>query len=299
MICFGTGDTNEITRRYLDSILITQRLIDAGLPSLKTVIFGREYSSPVMTPAFSHLRAPVKDEKSGLVAYSRAAKELGLLNWVGMEDNDSFAEVLAAGGDTVRIIKPYADKDRIFDQIEFAREKGAAAVGIDIDHVFRNGGYDVVDGMEMSRVTTEDIGRYVAAAAGLPFVIKGVLSVEDAVKCVECGVSGIVVSHHHGRMPSAVPPLMVLPEIKAALAGSDTEIFVDCHMDSGADVFKALALGAKAASVGRALLERINAEGYAGAREKLESMNGELMMVMGSTGCASVEEIDSGLLRNL
>lgn len=298
MIYFGTSDTNEITRRYLDSILIEERIIDSVQPDMSTSFFGRRYSSPLMTPAFSHLRTPVKDDVNGLVAYARATAELGLLNWVGMEDDESLAKILSTGADTVRIIKPYKDRDRIYSQIRFAEENGCTAVGIDIDHIFSNGGYDVIEGMEMAPVTSEDI-RDLVSGTSLPFVIKGVLSVADAVKCAENGVRGIVVSHHHGRMPSAVPPLMILPKIRKALADTDMTIFADCHIDSGADMFKALALGADGVSVGRALLEKLNSEGFAGAMGKLSAMNDELFMIMGMTGCADIKSISSNLLYNI
>ena len=297
MICFPTADTNEITRCYLDSLLIEERIIDSVKPDLRASFFGKEYSSPLMTPAFSHLRAPVKDDINGLAAYARATAKLGLLNWVGMEDDDSLSTILSTGADTVRIIKPYKDRDRILSQMQYAQENGCVAAGIDIDHIFSNGGYDVIEGMEMAPVSTADIKYYVSQTK-LPFVIKGVLSVTDAVKCAESGVKGIVVSHHHGRMPSAVPPLMILPDISEALKGSGVTIFADCHIDTGADMFKALALGADGVSVGRALLEGINSEGCAGAVKKLSSMNDELFMIMGMTGCAKIKDICAELIHN-
>ena len=69
-------------------------------------------------------------------------------------------------------------------------------------------------------------------------MVKGVLSEEEAVKCADLGAKAIIVSHHHGRLPYAVPPLMVLPSIKKALEGRDVKIFVDCGIASGADVWK-------------------------------------------------------------
>lgn len=119
------------------------------------------------------------------------------------------------------------------------------AVGMDIDHCFYgNGGYDVVCGLLMHAKTLEQLRQYVSTSA-VPFIVKGVLSVQDAEKCAQAGVKGILVSHHHGIMPYSVPPLMVLPEIRRAV-GNDMKIFVDCGIESGMDVFKALALGADA-----------------------------------------------------
>ena len=91
------------------------------------------------------------------------------------------------------------------------------------------------------------------AAAKVPFIVKGVLSPEDAEKSVKAGAAGLVVSHHHGMMQYSVPPLKVLPEILSAVGGS-VPVFVDCGIESGMDAYKCLALGAAAVSVGRHLM---------------------------------------------
>ena len=278
---FNPADANAITRQYLDSILIEERIIDAQKASLQTEIFGETFSTPIMMPAFSFLRTFVKERENAMVEYSRAAQELNMVNWVGMMENDEFADVLATGARTVRIIKPFADTDKVLDQIAFAEKNGAFAVGMDIDHVFGdNGEYDVVADYPMKRQTKEDIRIY-AEATGLPFIVKGVLSVSDAVKCAEAGVKGIVIS----------PPLMVLPEIRKAL-GEDCgmELFVDCGINTGADAYKALALGAKAVSVGRAIMPGLASEGTEGVKKYVTGMNQELATIMGYTGIASTED---------
>ena len=289
-------DVNEYTRRYMDSILIEERLIDSVLPTIETNIFGHRFSSPIMTPAFSHLKAIGTDRDSAMVEYARAAKELNILNWVGMEPDDLMGEILAVGAKTVRIIKPFADHQTILDQIRFAEENGAFAVGIDIDHVYGyDGQYDEADGIQMGPVTSENIKSYIASTSP-PFIIKGVLSLQDALKCADCGVKGIVVSHHSGRLPSAIPPLMVLPQIADELAGSDISIFVDCHIDNGVDAFKALALGADAVSVGRAIMKPLVDEGTSGVIRKIETMNEELITVMGYTRSKTPDDIEDTML---
>ena len=288
---FNPADASMITRHYLDSILIEERIIDAKKASLQTEIFGETFSTPIMMPAFSFLRTFVKERENAMVEYSRAAQELNMVNWVGMMENDEFADALATGARTVRIIKPFADTDKVLDQIAFAEKNGAFAVGMDIDHVFGdNGEYDVVADYPMKRQTKEDIRSYVEAA-DLPFIVKGVLSVSDALKCAEAGAKGIVISHHRGRMPFAIPPLMVLPEIKKAL-GDDCgmELFVDCGISSGADAYKALAMGAKAVSVGRAIMPGLASEGTEGVKKYVTAMNQELATIMGYTGVSTVNE---------
>jgi len=80
----------------------------------------------------------------------------------------------------------------------------------------------------------------------LPFIIKGVMSAQDAMKSVEAGAGGIVVSHHHAIMDYSKPPLLVLPEILRVVDGKIL-VFADCGIGSGMDVFKALAVGAELA----------------------------------------------------
>ena len=289
-------NVNAITRNYLDSILITEKLIGSTTASLRTEIFGREFASPVMMPAFSHLPAYAPDRESGLVEYAKAAGEMGLLNWIGMCENEAYGAIADTGVPTVRIVKPYADRDKILSQLDYACERGAFAVGIDIDHVFGSDGeYDVVVGERMACQTAEDIAGYVERV-NVPFVIKGVLGAEDAKACRDCGVRGIVVSHHSGRMPFAVPPLSVLEEIRES-AGRDMAVFVDCGIATGADAYKALALGADAVSVGRAMLPALKEKGSAGVREYVEKMDRELKMIMSFTGCAGVKQISRGMLR--
>lgn len=289
------SDANIITRNYLDSILVEERLVDSVLPDLKTEFFGETFAGPIMTPAFSHLPAYHDRELTGLEEYSIAAKNLNIVNWCGMMENDMFDKLTDTGARTIRIIKPYEDREKILDQMAFAERNGALAVGIDIDHIFGMGQYDVVFGERMAPQRKEDIQALVKAT-GLPFVVKGVLSVKDAVKCAEAGVKGIVVSHHHGRMPYAVPPLMVLPEIAEALKGSDVKIVVDCSIDTGADAYKALALGADAVSVGRAILPALEEKGVSGAEQYIKEMNNELSMMMSFTGFSNLKELDASAL---
>ena len=128
-----------------------------------------------------------------------------------------------------------------------------------------------------------------AAKAEVPHIV---LSEEEAVKCADLGAKAIIVSHHHGRLPYAVPPLMVLPSIKKALEGRDVKIFVDCGIASGADVYKCLALGADAAAVGRSMLPSLEEGGIEGMEKFIEKVNNELRFIMSCTGFKTTDQID-------
>ncbi len=285
------------TREYLDSIMMEQRLIDSVIPSLDFELYGKTFSTPIMTPAFSHLKTFVKERENGMYEYSKAAERVNAVNWVGMCENDGFKEVMDAGAATIRIIKPYADRNKIFSQIAYAEELGALAVGIDIDHIFGGDGKcDIVMGEEMACQTIDDIKEFVSSTS-LPFVIKGVLSVTDAVKCGDAGVKGIVVSHHHGRLPFAVPPLSVLPDIvKTATKYSGMKVFVDCGIDTGFDAFKALALGADAVSAGRVLMPVLAKDGAEGVEKQLKKMTEQLAYSMEFCGFAALDAINPSVL---
>ena len=290
-----SSDANEITARYMDSILIEQRLIDSVKADIETEIFGEKFSMPVLTPAFSHLKEFNGRQKTGLEEYSIAAKETNILNFVGMMENDQFSRIIATGAKTIRIVKPYADHGKVKDQMQFAEEAGAFGIGMDIDHIFGVTGYDIVIGEEMTYQTSEMLRSYVEST-DLPFVVKGVLSVEDAIKCADIGAKGIIVSHHHGRLPYAMPPLMILPQIREALSGKDVQIFVDCGIESGADVYKALALGADAAAVGRSMLPSLEKDGVSGVNKFLTDIGNELRFIMSATGFQDVSKIDASAL---
>lgn len=289
------SDANIITAKYMDSILIKERLIDSVVADTKTEFFGEIFDMPVFTPAFSHLGKYNGRELTGLEEYSVAAKNKNILNFVGMMENDMFSKIVATGAKTVRIVKPYADNGKVRDQMQYAESIGAFGIGMDIDHIFGTTGLDIVIGEQMAVQTTDMLASYIESSK-LPFVVKGVLSAEDAVKCAEIGAKAIIVSHHHGRLPYAAPPMMVLPEIKEALEGKDIKIIVDCGIGSGADVYKAIALGADAAAVGRSMLPSLEKEGVAGVVKFLQSVSDELRFVMSCTGFARVSDIDDSCL---
>lgn len=291
----NAADANGHNRRFLDSILIEMQIVDSVEADLKTRIFDQELATPIMMPAFSHLNKVGIEGRTPMEEYALAAKKLHTLNWIGMESDEEYRKIAAVGARNVRIIKPFASHEEIFKQIKVAEECGSVAVGIDIDHVFgKNGHYDIVDGLPLGPVTEYDLAQYVKATR-LPFVAKGVLSVSDALKCQRAGVKAIFVSHHHGRMPFAMPPVAMLPAIRKAV-GDDMSIFVDCGIDDGYDAYKALALGADAVSVGRGILPGLLKNGSQGVIDKVNKMNEQLAELMGYTNVVNTHSFKNDIL---
>ena len=286
------GDSNQITREYFDSLLVEMRHLDGALPETGLELFGEQFSTPVMTAALSHLG---NVRENGMVQMAEGARLAGAVSWAGMGDEKELEDITATGARTIKIIKPYVDNDYILKRIAHAEKCGVMAVGMDIDHAFSGKGkYDVVLGMEMRPKSLEEMKEFVKATK-LPFVVKGVLSVKDAEKCLEAGVKGIVVSHHHGIIDYAVPPLMILPEI-VRVVQKQIPVFVDCGIESGSDVFKALALGADAVCVGRALMGSLQVNGAEGVQEKIASLTEELAGIMARTGASDLSQIDPSVI---
>ncbi|MDO4298489.1 MAG: alpha-hydroxy acid oxidase [Lachnospiraceae bacterium] len=287
-------DTNQITREYFDEILLEMRHIDGVRPDTALTLYGKTFKTPVMMAALSHLRGK-GGEGDGMVQMAEGAKLAGAVNWAGMGPNEQYADIAAVGTPTIRIIKPYEDETLVLSAIEQAEELGALAVGMDLDHSFNSKGeYDNVLGYPMRPRSLKEIEGY-CRRTKLPFVVKGVLSAVDAKKCLEAGVRGIVISHHHGILPTVVPPLMVLPEIAEVIDGR-IPIFVDCGIMNGTDVFKALALGATAVSVGRPVMSAILENGARGAADTIGAVTKELAGAMARTCSPDIRHIDRSLL---
>ncbi|MBI3711305.1 MAG: alpha-hydroxy-acid oxidizing protein [Proteobacteria bacterium] len=122
-------------------------------------------------------------------------------------------------------------------------------------------------------------------------VIKGILSPEDAVLAVAHGIDGIIVSNHGGRQLDAAPaPIEMLPAIRAA-TGDRLVVMLDSGVRRGADIVKALALGARFVFVGRATLYGAAAGGRAGVDRALAILRRELDRTLGQIGCRSLAEL--------
>lgn len=291
-------NAKEMTRSYFDSLFVEQRLMDSTIPDIKFTLYGKQFETPIMTAALSHIGTFNPDMPNGMVEYAKGAHLAKAVHWIGMGSDEEFEKVIATGAPTIRIIKPYADESRIFEQIKCAEENGALAVGMDIDHMFDLKGYaDVCMGDTMSIKSSKDLKKYIDATR-LPFIIKGVLSVEDAIRCAQIGAKGIVVSHHGGRLSIAVPPLYILPQIVAAV-GDKMPIFVDCGICSGTDAYKVLALGATAVSVGTHLIPYIKKGGGNAVCERINAMTDELRAVMAYTGIKDINSFDPNVIHKL
>jgi lactate 2-monooxygenase len=139
-------------------------------------------------------------------------------------------------------------------------------------------------------LTWEDLA-FLRDVASLPILLKGILHPDDARRAVELGLDGIVVSNHGGRqVDGAIASLDALPGVVEAVAGA-IPVLLDSGVRSGADVFKALALGARAVLLGRPYAYGLALAGERGVREVIRNLLADFDLTMGLAGCSSVAEI--------
>jgi (S)-mandelate dehydrogenase len=149
---------------------------------------------------------------------------------------------------------------------------------------------------QMDRALTWDTVARIRESWPRKLIIKGLLTVEDCVRAAEIGADAVAISNHGGRqLDWAVAPLDLLPAVRRAM-GDRVTIFVDGAMRRGTDVIKALALGADAVFVGRAVLYGVAAAGKAGAKRALDIFREEMVRDLGLLGVPSVSDLNPRLL---
>ncbi len=279
-------------RELLDSIFIESRLLDPVTPDTSTALFGAK----LKTPAFcSAVGRPDYLTDEDMVEVVRGMGKAGSLMMLGIGGSDLLQAAIDTGTPVVKMVKPYRNTDLIYQKVRDAEERGCLAVGMDIDHfygVYRDGKADRTEIFAPKQ--TADIVQAISSTR-LPFIIKGVLGVQDAVKAVQIGASAIVVSNHGwGAFDFGIPSIVALPRIAAAV-GSRVTVLVDSGFRTGNDVFKALALGAKGVGLATSVLAAAGA-GAEGVEQLIGFITDELKRTMAIAGCPSLAAIGQPLL---
>ena len=146
------------------------------------------------------------------------------------------------------------------------------------------------------RFTWTDL-QWLSEATSLPLILKGVMSAADALRAVDSGVQGIYVSNHGGRaVDHGLSPIEVLAEIVEAVDGR-AEVIIDSGFTRGAEVCKALALGARAVAIGRLQCWALAIGGAAGVEKVLEILRQELLLTMANLGCRNVDDLTPDMVR--
>ncbi len=144
-------------------------------------------------------------------------------------------------------------------------------------------------------VTWEDLA-WLREQTGLPIVLKGILHVEDARRAVQAGVDGLIVSNHGGRqVDGGIGALDALPAVREVV-GDEFPVLFDSGIRTGADVFKALALGADAVCLGRPYVWGLALDGQAGVEQVLQCLLAELDLTLALSGYTGIAQVDSSSL---
>lgn len=285
----GTGINFKNTYEKLKDIKIIMKTIhDVKDPSLEIKLFNRNLSFPALIAPITgtkfNMGGYVSDEE-----YSNdvvgGAISAGTIAMIGDSGNPKCFEygikaIKKFNGEGIAIIKP-RENDEIVKRIKIAEKANAIAVGIDSD------GAGLITmkffGQPVGPKSLEDLKKLVSSTK-LPFIVKGILSVEEALLCVEAGVHTIIVSNHGGRvLNGTIAPCEILRDIVDAV-GHKINVLVDGSVREGEDILKYLALGAKAVLVGRPIIW-----GSVGGREEgvkitLENLKSELYKALILTG---------------
>ena len=258
-------------------------------------LFGQQYDLAVFAGPVGavkmHYGDKFNDEEYNAILVPACAKA-GIAAFTGDGTNPVVFTAAAKaigenGGKGIPTVKPW-DKGTVFAKIDAAKAAGAKVFAMDIDAA----GLPFLKGLNppAGPKTVAEL-KEIIDYAGVPFIIKGVMTVKGALKALEAGAAGIVVSNHGGRVLDSVPATAeVLPAIADAVKGKMT-ILVDGGIRTGIDVFKALALGADAVIMARPYVTAVYGGGEEGVQLLTNKIKAELEDTMAMCGVRSLSEI--------
>lgn len=298
----GIGDTairnydkwKEI-RVQMDT-LVEKRPIDTSLS-----LFGKNFQYPFFAGPVGavnmHYGVSLNDVSYNDILVSSCA-EFGIAAFTGdgMDSNVMVAATEAikkAGGLGIPTVKPW-NVEMVREKMALVKDAGAFAAAMDIDAA----GLPFLKNFNppAGSKSVEEL-REIVKAAGVPFIVKGIMTVKGALKAKEAGAAAIVVSNHGGRVLDQCPATAeVLEEIATAVDGS-MKIFVDGGIRSGTDVFKALALGADAVIIARPFVTAVYGGGREGVEAYIQKIGSELADTMAMCGVSSLSEITRDCVR--
>lgn len=300
----GTGEAFVRSVEKLREITLNMDVLYENKGQDSRICFwGREFAAPVFAApigGMSYNYDPGWEEADWTRAVVEGCADAGTLAFVGDGVNPQLLELplrwmAGRGGLGVPTIKPWG-METVLEKLAKAKAVDPPAIAMDVDSAGLP--FLAAQGGDAGPKSVEAL-RQIAEAAGRPFLVKGIMTVQGAEKALEAGAWGIVVSNHGGRVLDHTPaPCEALPEIAAAVKGR-LKIFVDGGVRTGVDVFKLLALGADAVLIGRPLVTAAYGGGAEGVRLYMEKVIGELRDTMKMTGCAAIGDITKDKVRVL
>jgi len=312
----GQGVTTTRNSLALNCLALIPRLLrDVSTVDTTSSFVGVPLAVPVMLAPVAALG--LYDPGDALAA-AVAATRIGTSAFCAMLTGSSWEEVAStAPGRHFFQIYPMGDRTWMRGIADRAEHAGFAGICVTVDSPVigrRDRSIESDFGWAVPSEGTESLNRHgfdyayrttftwpdlawLCAQSDLPVIVKGVMAAEDAIEAIHCGVAAVYVSNHGGRMvDQGLSTIEVLAEVVEAV-GSEAEVAVDSGFTRGADVCKALALGARAVGIGRLQCWGLAVGGAMALGRALEILEREISSTMANIGCGSVADITPGHVR--
>ncbi len=319
---FAGGAGDEVTLD--DNVAAFRRLklrprvlVDVSAVTTETEVLGHRVSMPLLVAPMAYQRLA---HAEGELATARAAARAGTVFCLSTIATAAATEIAEAAPEGQRWLQLYVFRDRgvTNELLAEAVDAGFSAVlltvdlprsgrrerdlrtGVQIPHhvpsvVRALGSAEGLRPEDAVGVLAQDVSwrdvQAIAESSGLPVLVKGILTHEDALLACESGAAGVVVSNHGGRQLDGVEAsIEALPEVVQAVAGR-VPVLMDGGIRRGTDVLKALALGAQAVLAGRPFVWGLAVDGENGVVRVLELLRAELELALALLGCTSPAEV--------
>lgn len=297
----GTAASFKSNVESLAAFRLNMRTLHgAKNPDTTYKLFGQELTTPILGAPITgnvYNMGGALSEEEWAEAIIQGCLTAGTIGCTGdgadpAMYNSGVNAIVKAQGRGIPFIKP-REQEEVFNYLRRAEEAGVLAVGMDID------GAGLVTmalkGQPVGPKTKEEM-KAIISSTSLPFIVKGIMTVDEAEIAIEVGAAAIVVSNHGGRVLDHTPGTAeILSEIVAAVQGR-IPVIVDGGVRSGTDVLKMLALGAEAVLIGRPFIIAAYGGGAEGISLAVNTMTNELKQAMILTGCATLEAINMDVL---
>ncbi len=298
----GVGDTAMRNYQKWQEIRVNMDTIHENRPVDTSIeLFGRRFRYPVFAGPVGAVNLHY-GEKYDDLAYNNilveACAKAGIAAFTGDGTNARVMEaateaIRAAGGLGIPTVKPW-NLDTIREKMELVKNTGCFAVAMDIDAA----------GLPFLKNLTPPAGsktvkelREIADMAGVPFIVKGIMTRRAALKAKDAGAAAIIVSNHGGRVLDQCPATAeVLEDIVSAVGGRGMKILVDGGIRSGVDVFKAIAMGADGVLIARPFVTAVYGGAAEGVQCYVDKIGAELADTMAMCGAFTLEDISRDMI---
>ncbi len=298
----GVGDTAIRNYQKWQEIRVQMDTLHENVPvDMSVELFGRKFSYPFFAGPVGAVELHYSDAYDELT-YNKilvsACADNGIAAFTGDGLNPQVMvgatdAVAAAGGVGIPTVKPW-NLPLIKEKLELVKKSGAFAVAMDVDAA----GLPFLKNMQppAGSKSVEELTEIVKEA-GIPFIVKGVMTVRGALKAHAAGAAAIIVSNHGGRvLDQCSATAEVLEEICHAVGGG-MKVLVDGGIRSGVDIFKALALGADGVVIARPFVTAVYGGAEEGVKVYIEKLAGELEDTMKMCGAEKLSDITRDMVR--